>query len=138
MLYYRAHRADQPFDVEHASTAPICIPEGTVAERFRAPKPGYSAFWNPHHVQEYLDQMHWDPEVEGRSVLAFQGTPIGEGHDGEPRVIPTSDQPDFIMSWEDFTDALEITSNGYGRWDEHTWGDGPDGQLADDGYISLH
>jgi 2'-5' RNA ligase len=135
-LYYRAHHPDAPWwGTEHAETVPIEDNgiSDTMREKYR--KPGYSSFWNPHHLSEYMSHMSWDPQ--DRWVVGFRGKPVGEGIDGEPRVIPTSSVPEFAMPWQDFEDNLEATPNGYGKWDEHTWGDGPDGKMADDGYRSF-
>ena len=137
-LYYRWHPYARPFGREHASTVPF-IPdglEGTVADRYREPRPGFSCFWNPHHLAQYLAAMHWTPDPAEGCVLVFYGEPVGEGYDGEPRVLPSSEILERI-SWDEFEFRLELSSDGYGRWDEHTWGDGPEGKIADDGYRTL-
>lgn len=130
-LYYRAHNPEAPWGSEYAETTPL----EPGLEHYR--KPGYSAFWNPHHLREYMNEQRWDPENEGRWVVAFHGTPIGGGVDGEPRVRPSSPTPEFALPWSEFEDRLENTENGYGKWYEHTWGEGPEGQIRDDGYRSL-
>src|SRR5208282_5396941 len=135
-LYYRAHHPDAPWwGGEYAETAPVedsGIPNA-LREKYR--KPGYSSFWNPHHLSEYMSHMGWDPQ--DRWVVGFRGRPIGEGIDGEPRVMPISPVPEFAMPWQRFEDNLEATPNGYGKWNEHTWGEGPEGKMVDDGYRTL-
>lgn len=132
-LYYRAHHTDAPFGVDHARSAPI---EGAdIPQEYMTPKEGYSAFWNPHHLREYMDQMGWD--MEPRKIVAFRGTPWAGGVDGEPLVTPHSNQPEFELSWPEFEHRAEYTPNGYGQWGEHTWGEGPNGRLVDDGYRNL-
>jgi 2'-5' RNA ligase len=138
-LYYRLHTVGAPFGPEHASTVPP-IPEEVAASSevmrgLATPKPGYSAFWNPHHLVQYAEAMSWEPTKV--RVLAFRGTPIGEGSDGEPRVMPDSTKVEARMGWQKFVDRTDWTPNGYGMWHEHTWGDGPDGRIADDGYRTL-
>jgi 2'-5' RNA ligase len=153
-LYYRLHTVGAPFGPEHASTVPP-IPEDVAAQSevmggIATPKPGYSAFWNPLHLVQYAERMGWaDRNDEGAPVyvggskgvrvIAFRGTPVGEGSDGEPRVMPESSKVLGRMSWQRFADRVEATdaAYGYGRWDEHTWGDGPNGRITDDGYRSL-
>ncbi len=130
-LYYRAHKADAPWGSEYAESTPL---EPGLEHYGR---PGYSAFWNPHHLREYMNEQRWNPENEGRWVVAFRGTPIGGGVDGEPRVRPSSPTPEFALPWSEFEDRLENTENGYGKWYEHTWGDGPEGKIVDDGYRTL-
>lgn len=132
-LYYRAHHADAPFGIEHAQSAPI---EGAdIPEQYITPKEGYSAFWNPHHLRQYMDEIGWD--TNQRNVVAFRGKAVGSGVDGEPLVMPHTDQPETTMPYQDFLHRLEYTPNGYGQWHEHTWGDGPNGQQVDDGYRTL-
>lgn len=139
-LYYRLHRFDHPFGPEHALTLPR-VPDGYQPpvddERFdlRIPKRGYSSFWNPHHIAEYVQEMNWEPD--DARVIAFYGVPVGEGYDGEPRVMPADSRIIEEIPWDDFLDRLEVTPNGYGRWHEHTWGDGPDGRIVDDGYRTM-
>ena len=139
-LYYRVHRRDAPFGPEHASTVPN-VPPGykPVVPRLdlSIPKEGYSAVWNPHHLEQYVTHMGWTPEDDNVRVIAFEGTPVGEGYDGEPRVMPDSEKLVGEVEWLDFLDQLEVTPDGYGRYYEHTWGDGPDGKIADDGYTTL-
>lgn len=132
-LYYRAHHVDAPFGVDHAYSAPI---EGAdIPEQYTVPKEGYSAFWNPHHLQQYMEEMGWD--TQPRNVVAFRGKAVGSGLDGEPLVMPHNDKPEATIPYQDFLNRLEYTPNGYGQWHEHTWGDGPNGQQVDDGYRSL-
>lgn len=141
-LYYRSHPKGVPFGPKHAATKPINEPEqkgsGLSADthaRVFGEKPGYSAFWNPHHVEQYHNEMGWS--MKGRKVVAFRGTPIGEGSDGEPRVMPADKKPEFSLSPKQFENRLGHTDNGYGHWNEHTWGEGPKGQMVDDGYRTL-
>jgi 8-oxo-dGTP diphosphatase len=138
-LYYRTHHKDAPFGREHASTQNIGDPPSPDMAKYWEPKPGYSAFWSPHHLHQYHAEMGWDSpeEMKGRRVLAFRGTPIGEGADGEPRVMPHSDKPEASMSWGHFRKRLEVTPEEPTRWDDHTWGQGPHGQMVDDGYRTL-
>jgi len=141
-LYYRLHLEGAPFGPKHASSAPS-VPEEVLANPewighsrgFAEPRPGYSAFWSPHHLEAYIGDMHW--ETEGRRVILFRGTPVGQGYDGEPLVLPASERMEEEIDWDSFCARLELTPDGYGRWHEHTWGDGPDGPLADDGYRRL-
>jgi 8-oxo-dGTP pyrophosphatase MutT (NUDIX family)/mRNA-degrading endonuclease RelE of RelBE toxin-antitoxin system/2'-5' RNA ligase len=135
-LYYRSHPTDAPFGRGHAITKNIGEPPSPEMAKYWEPKPGYSAFWNPHHIDQYHDEMGWD--FKKRKIVAFRGKPIGEGADGEPRVMPDSDKPEFTMTPAEFHRRLDVTENGYGRWNEHTWGEGPKGQQVDDGYRSLN
>ncbi len=140
-LYYRLHLKSAPFGPEHASSKPF-VPDEVLANPdwighsrgFADPRPGYSAFWNPHHLEQYIKQFNWD--FCDSQVIAFRGEPIGQGYDGEPLVMPSSEILE-VFDFEDFCYRLEITANGYGRWDEHSWGDGPNGQICDDGYRLL-
>lgn len=141
-LYYRLHPEAAPFGPEHASSTPL-VPEELLqnpdwighSRGFAEPKPGYSAFWNPHHLEAYIREMGW--ESEGRRVIAFRGEPVGQGWDGEPLVMPHSAKIEAEIGWEQFCDRLEVTADGYGRWHEHSWGDGPGGPIVDDGYRRL-
>jgi len=138
-LYYRSHSRSAPFGPEHASTKNIGeAPHPDLAKYFE-PKKGYSAFWDPHHVQQYHQEMGWDDPAEKKQskIIAFRGTPVGEGGDGEPRVVPHSSKPEESMSWQHFEDRLEVTQGSGSRWDDHTWGDGPEGQQVDDGYRTI-
>ena len=141
-LYYRVHKRDAPFGPEHARTVPN-VPMGykpvidDPKYDLSIPKEGYSAFWNPHHVEQYVRSMGWTPEEDDVRVIAFEADPVGEGYDGEPRVMPRSDEIVGEVEWPDFLDQLEVTPNGYGMWHEHTWGDGPEGKVADDGYTQI-
>jgi 2'-5' RNA ligase/ADP-ribose pyrophosphatase YjhB (NUDIX family) len=139
-LYYRTHHRDAPFDREHAFTKNIGEPASPEMAKYWEPKPGYSAFWNPHHLDQYHREMNWDDpaEMKGRRVLMFRGTPVGSGADGEPAVMPHSDKPEASMSWGQFRKRLEITTEPATRWDDHTWGQGPNGQMVDDGYRTIH
>lgn len=138
-LYYRAHHKDAPFGREHASTQNIGEPPSPEMAKYWEPKPGYSAFWHPHHLRQYLDEMGWSDadDMKGRRVLMFRGAPVGEGADGEPRVVPHADKPEASMSPGQFRRRLEITPEPGTRWDDHTWGQGPSGQVADDGYRTI-
>jgi hypothetical protein len=93
-LYYRLHGKDQPFGPEHASTRNIGEAPHPDLAKYWEPKPGYSAFWNPHHLHQYLDEMGWRDEehLKNSQVLAFRGRPIGEGADGEPRGCEVANQ----------------------------------------------
>jgi hypothetical protein len=134
-LYYRSHPRGVPFGREHATTKPIGEPPHPDLAKYWEPKEGYSAFWNPHHVEQYHEEMGWS--MKGRNIVAFRGRAVGEGSDGEPRVVPTEDKPVMRLSPKQFGERLARTDNGYGRWHEHTWGDGPRGRQVDDGYRTL-
>ena len=140
-LYYRSHPRGRPFSRADATTKNLNTPTtgafapGGALHHITQPKPGYSAFWNPHHVEQYHREMGWS--MKGRKIVAFRGTPVGEGGDGEPRVVPHFDRPEFTLHPDRFAEHLERTQDGYGRWNDHTWGDGPNGRLVDDGYRTL-
>jgi 8-oxo-dGTP diphosphatase len=136
-LYYRTHHKDAPFGPEHASTRNIGEPPSPEMAKYWEPKSGYSAFWSPHHLSQYHDEMGWSGDMQDRRVLAFRGTPVGEGADGEPRVMPHGDKPESSMSWRQFQKRLEVTPEEPTRWDQHTWGEGPSGQMVDDGYRTI-
>ena len=108
-------------------------------EKYWQPKEGYSAFWSPHHLHQYLNEMGWDSGAKGSKVIRFQGTPVGEGADGEPRVMPHNDKPDESMSVSQFRKRLDITPHhSPGKhYSDFTWGEGPEGRIVDDGYRSL-
>jgi GNAT superfamily N-acetyltransferase len=134
--YYRLHAPHRPFSREDASTRNNGEPIKGM-EKYWEPKQGYSAFWNPHHIKQYLDEMGWEGGAEGSHVLRFRGKPIGEGADGEPRVMPDSDHPDESIPVSDFMDRLEISHGAGDDYRDHTWGEGPEGRIVDDGYRSL-
>lgn len=125
-IFYRLHPKDRPFSRADASTAPLFAPEGIetsvgqeFTDRWIKPRPGYSAFANPLHLQQYIEAMNLDPSMG--KVICFSGRAIEQGGDGEPVVIPDSDTPiETIASWEKFCDRVEATEEawGYGRWDE--------------------
>jgi hypothetical protein len=137
-LYYRLHGRDEEFGPEHASTQNIGEPPSPDLAKYWEPKPGYSAFWHPHHLAQYLSEMGWnDPgELRNSRVVAFRGRPIGEGADGEPRVMPDSGGHDS-MPWHEFEERLDATPGPGTRWHQHTWGEGPNGQMVDDGYRTI-
>jgi hypothetical protein len=86
-LYYRTQHKDAPkFSRANATTAPIGESPHESLNKHWQPKEGYSGFWNPHHVEQYHEEMNWP--LKGRKVIAFRGTAVGEGSDGEPRVVP--------------------------------------------------
>jgi len=136
-LYYRTHHKDAPFGREHAFTKNIGEAPSPEMAKYWEPKPGYSAFWHPHHLKQYHDEMGWSDDMKDRRVLAFRGTPVGSGADGEPAVMPHGDRPETSMSWGQFRKRLEVTSEPSTRWDDHTWGEGPNGQMTDDGYRTI-
>jgi 8-oxo-dGTP diphosphatase len=136
-LYYRTHHKDAPFGPEHATTKPIGDAPSPGMEKYWKLKSGYSAFWSPHHLHQYHEEMGWsggDSDIRDRRVIAFRGTPVGEGSDGEPRVMPHSSEPEESMSWSHFQKRLNATPETGSHWDDHTWGEGPHGQQVDDGY----
>lgn len=130
-LYYRFHHKDAPFGPEHASSTNLHVPEGAQYDRYRQPKPGYSAFWHPEHLSQYLSDMGWDEadDAKDRRVIAFRGKPIGEGADGEPLVMPHSDKIERSMSLKRARDSSPEAGT---RWDHHYWNDGPQGPQAED------
>ena len=136
-LYWRVHPKGRPLDTENAHTAPhihedILKARGEDIGHWR--RPGYSAFWNPHHVAEYAEAMGWEnrgdeEDTVGENeteVIGFRGHAVGEGYDGEPAVMPHSETPEHRMTWQRFKDRLDFTPHGYGSWHEHHWSDQPD------------
>jgi len=137
-VYYRLHPKDRQFSRADATTKNLGSSPSPSMDKYFEPKQGYSAFWDPHHLNQYLGEMGWDGKsAKGSKVVKFHGTPVGEGGDGEPRVMPHTDKPDESMSLKKFRSRLEITPGTSDHWDDHTWGDGPKGQQADDGYRTL-
>lgn len=142
-LYYRTHHKDAPFSRENASTQIIGESPGPHMDKYWKPQQGYSAFWHPAHLAQYHDEQGWsdDPEtMKGRRVLAFRGTPVGKGADGEPRVMPDSDKPEESMSWKRFRDRESITpmpSSRTGHYSDFSWGQDAEGQRVDDGYRTI-
>ena len=141
-VYYRLHPSGRPFSREDASTRNIGEPPHPDLAKYWEPKRGYSAFWNPHHLDQYLSRdfrgMSWGNGHPGSRVYVFRGTPVGEGADGEPRVMPYDDRPLGVMTLAQFRRRLEITDDGYGVWYEHHWDDGPDGPQVDDQAQALY
>lgn len=134
-LYYRFHHRDAPFGPDDAATRNLGTPPDGL-ERYWEPRSGYSAFWHPNHLYQYLEEHGWldaDDACE-RQFVAFHGRAVGEGADGEPRVIPDSTQPVEVLSLEEFVARMPEAGT---RWSQHTWGDGPDGPQVDDGYRTL-
>lgn len=140
-LYYRSHPKDRPFSREDATTQNLAAPTtgsfapGGSLHHITQPKEGYSAFWSPHHVAQYHEEMGWS--MKGRKIVAFRGTPVGEGADGEPRVMPEHDKPVATLSPKQFTERLDYTQHTGTSWGEHTWGEGPKGRIVDDGYRNV-
>lgn len=135
--YYRLHAPDREFSRADASTRNNGEAPNEHMKKYWDKKDGYSALWSPHHLHEYLGEMGWDKGAKGSKVIRFQGTPVGEGADGEPRVMPHSDKPDETMSVKRFRDRLDITPHPGTSYHDHTWGEGPQGRIVDDGYRSI-
>lgn len=135
-VYYRLHNKDRPFSRADASTKNNGTSPHPGMDKYWEKKPGYSSFWNPHHLHQYLNEMDWDKGEKGSKIIKFRGTAVGEGADGESRVMPHTDKPEETMGVNKFRDRLEVT-HGYSDRGQHTWGDGPNGQQVDDGYKTL-
>lgn len=116
-IFYRMHPKGRPFSKADASSVifdwneyPESIKEITKS------RPGYSAWANPAHLRQYVEEMGWDTTDP---ILAFKGRKVGEGFDGEPLVEP-SGPPIEKIRWEDFVDRIEVTPQAleFPRWGE--------------------
>lgn len=137
-IFYRL-QGEKPFEADPTSTVSrehISYEEAERAfgkdhaERYFTPQKGYSAFPNPEHVRQYVEEMGWD---EGK-VVAFRGAIIGSGFDDEPLVKPEGGVIETI-EWEDFTDRIEITPGAthYPDWSSNADGGGRDYEIPGQG-----
>jgi hypothetical protein len=121
-LYWRLHHHGRPFSQADATSEPFNKPEfeddfdeyetygdpGSVShEEYFAPRKGYSAYANPHHVHQYVEErgLH----SHNGDIVGFHGHHVGWGVDDEPLVMPDSDQPAHRMPYREFEQRLEHT-----------------------------
>lgn len=112
-LYYRFHHPAVPFDATHARSVPMHtsdLPE----------QQGFSCFPDPHSLWRYLHALDWvsapdEVDFHERHVVAFHGTRIGTGIDGEPLVLPHG-EPQLRLSWSDFEQRLRTTDQPPEIW----------------------
>ena len=135
-IFYRL-QGERPFDPTNATSTPLVSHDDAVgmfgkehADRYFTTKPGYSAFPNPEHVRQYVEDMDWD---KGK-VVAFRGTIVGVGLDDEPLVQPQGG-PIETIEWDDFEGRIEVTPDAthYPRWDSAEDGGGWDFEVPGQG-----
>lgn len=118
-LFYRLHPKDRPFGPEHATSQPFHQPEDLhysefdddedmqTAREFFAPRSGLSAYAEPHHLHQYVEQRGL--QTHNADVVAFHGTQVGYGHDDEPLVMPHHDKPFQRIPYDDFARRMRRT-----------------------------
>ena len=79
-LYWRVHPyLERPFSIEDATSTTFHSADT---------RPGYSCFANPWHLFLYLDANNLYQTALHQEIIAFSGTPIGTGADGEILAMP--------------------------------------------------
>ncbi len=122
-IYWRVHWShSKPFSVENAKSVSwavtdtidedvecwSCDGEGYVEDeecidcngtgiRLKEGQEGYSCFDNPQQLIRYFNRGLPEPD-SNQPVVAFTGTEVGYGEDGEPLVVPDGD----IEEWTDW------------------------------------
>lgn len=144
-LFYRLHPRSRPFSRDDAHSHFIDPPpppevhdyewlddedrddahsEGMqIYQNEIGPRPGYSAYRNPHHVRQYAD-IH-GLNTSDSDVIGFHGNHIGFGHNDEDLVQPHHDKPFFRMPYHEFERRLRRTQKpGYDVEEPEVFHDG--------------
>lgn len=97
--FYRLHHRNKPWVANPTSQEFAQTGFDQVRRRVGEEAPGYSAFENPWHLFDYITRRRWRYDED--DVVAFTGTEVGKGVDGEPLVLPEG-LPTRRWRWEDF------------------------------------